>query len=108
MGALHGSTLAIHAVDGGGEARELAACVSRASGGTVAAQGDGNVRRPQPNLQDTPRQRAAAHFVFVHFALTFVYGHDAWSDFRVRKSRREYLNEVTPPTKAIANGSRTQ
>jgi len=55
------------------------------------------LRTPIPRHVDTPREQAAAEFVFVHFALTVTYGHDASRDFRVQSCRNRYLAERNKP-----------
>lgn len=55
------------------------------------------MRTPTPRHIDTPREQAAAEFVFVHFALSVTYGHDASRDFRVRAARQRYLAERNKP-----------
>jgi hypothetical protein len=55
------------------------------------------MRTPIPRHVDTPREQAAAEFVFVHFALTVQFAHDAWRDFRVQACRRRYLAERNKP-----------
>lgn len=51
------------------------------------------MRFPELRRYDTPLEQAAALFVFAHYYLTDMYGHDAWRDFRVQKCRCLYLTE---------------
>lgn len=52
------------------------------------------MRRPQPKQMQTDRQRLAAQFAFIHFALSVQFGHDASYDFRVQAARREYVRSI--------------